>query len=162
MKQCSPVCSKILGVFRIALALGMLYFWLKKLGATPENAAFIWWAAHLMWLTFLSVGVRFWIATIAELLAAILLFSGCKSCTKWWALLTIIVMIFALNTLWWITAQTMVMVSWIFLLIAVALLVRGPGKWRFYSLCKSSQSSCGGCCGTDAQQHQQHQQQQQQ
>lgn len=69
MKQCSPLCNKILGGVRIIMGLWMLVMGIMKLGANPEMMEMVGGAGHMLGLTFLSTITWFWIATIGEILA---------------------------------------------------------------------------------------------
>jgi uncharacterized membrane protein YphA (DoxX/SURF4 family) len=50
-----------------------------------------------MGMDFLSITTWFWIAVIGEIIAGLLLLSGCKKLSKIGAILTLIVMVFAVN-----------------------------------------------------------------
>lgn len=156
MKQCSPLCNKILGAIRIIAGLWMLWAGLSKLFAvTPEMMAWVGGAGHLLGLTFLSVNAWFWIAVVGEIIAWLFLVSWCCKLTKVGAVLTLIIMVFALNMLGWTTGMTLI--PWLFVLVSLALLVYGPWARCFcgFPCCKygatcASGSCCGGgACGTD-------------
>jgi hypothetical protein len=156
MKQCSPLCNKILGGLRIIFGLWMLWAGLSKLFAvTPDMIAWVWSAGHLLGLTFLSVSSWFWIAVVGEIIAWLFLVSWCCKLTKVGAVLTLIIMVFALNMLGWTTPDTLI--AWLFVVVSVALLVYGQWARCFcgFPCCKwgkaCTDGSCcaGGSCGTD-------------
>jgi uncharacterized membrane protein YphA (DoxX/SURF4 family) len=64
-------------------------------------------AGPALGLTFISTTTWFWIAVVGEILAGLFLVSGCCKLTKIGAWLTVIIMIFALNYLGWITPETL-------------------------------------------------------
>ncbi len=115
------LCSKITWVIRILLWAGMLAFWLMKLWAPADKVAFIWNAWHSL-LPFLSADIWFWIATLWEIVAGLFLLTG--ACTSTWALLTGIIMLFALNATWF--ADPM---AWVFFIWALIILYKGSGAW---------------------------------
>jgi uncharacterized membrane protein YphA (DoxX/SURF4 family) len=149
MKQCSPLCNKILGGVRIIFGLWMLWAGLSKLFAvTPEMMAWVWSAGHLLGLTFLSVNSWFWIAVVGEIIAWLFLVSWCCKLTKVGAVLTLIIMVFALNMLGWTTPDTLI--PWLFVVVSIALLVYGPWARCFcgFPCCKYGANCAGGsCCG---------------
>lgn len=112
MKSCSTGGCKtkktVLTILSLALGLGMLIFGLMKFGAPIEMQEWIGGAAHQAGLTFLSISTWFWIATIGEIIAGILLLIGCSKGKKAGALLTIIIMLVALNSTGWVDAKAYV------------------------------------------------------
>lgn len=146
MKQCSPLCNKVLGVLRIVFGLWMLWAWISKISASPEMIAGVGSAAHMLGLTFLSTTAWFWIAVVGEILAWLFLVSGCCKLTKVWAILTLVIMVFALNMLGWTTPDTII--AWLFVVVAIALLVWGRGSRCFcpFACCKGVACCEGGCC----------------
>lgn len=143
-----PTTHKVLWVVRILLGLGMLAFGIMKLAAAgnAEMVQMVGSAGHAMWLTFLSITAWFWIAAIWETLAGAFLLTG--HWYKYGAILTIIIMIFAINA-----AGPMVNAIG-FLVAAVLILWMGPGAWMICK-CKSCKACCDRCCGTNHMQQQQ-------
>lgn len=92
-------CGKVLWVIRILTWLAMLIFGVMKLWWWAEGMAWLWSAAPnlLPFLSFLPDIARGWIATIGEILAWLLLISGCGIFVRAGALLTLLIMIFAWN-----------------------------------------------------------------
>lgn len=132
--------SQALMVLRILLGIAMIYFGATKFGADANKMAFIGWAAYGLGLTFLSTTTWFWVATIGEILAWILLIMG-KCYTKYGAGLTLIIMIFVGNAIGWNFADPMF--SSVFFLSIVVL-------WLDWYLCEScdDKTCCGGSCST--------------
>lgn len=151
--------SSVVWLVRILLGAAMIFFWASKFGMWPEGQAMIWWAAHLVWLTFLSATTWFWIAVIGEVVAWVLLLFWWK--TKIWALLTLLIMVFAWNFTGWDLNINAIAVS----LAAIIVLVWGPGKWACDKKCcggctPEGKDCCGSktwpwCCGSKGHQHQQ-------
>ncbi len=112
--------EKVVWAVRILLGLGMLIFGNMKFGADAEMQAFVGGAGHSI-LPFLSVGAWFWIATIGEIVAGLRLLSGVKG----GAMLTILIMLFALNATWFADPK-----AWIFLIAAIAVIVFKWGAWK--------------------------------
>lgn len=149
MKNCSPVCWKILWGVRILAGLWILWWWLMKLWASPEMMQMVGSAWPAMWLTFFGVTTWFWIAVVGEILAWLFLVSGCRKLTGIGAGLTIVIMLFALNLMGWTTPDTLL--AWIFLAIGIGIFIMGRGARCFCvgPCCKkwSSDKSTTGCCG---------------
>lgn len=136
----SPTCNKIMGVVRILLGVVMLYMGVTKLLDPAGMQEFIGGAAHELGLTFFSLGVWFRIATVAELLAGWFLVTG-----HWyriWAVLTLIVMAFAINYAG--LGRLPITVT----LASVAVLIWGAGSWRLChgSCCRWDDDGCCGKC----------------
>lgn len=129
-----PICSKVVWVIRILLGAVMLYFWIMKFSADADMIAFIWWAAHGMWLTFLSLTTWFWIATIGEILAWLMLLFGWH--TKWGAILALIIMFFAYSATGWDIIGNYK--SLIVTIASLVILFSGSGDW---AICPED-----GCC----------------
>ncbi len=155
----SSTCHKIMGVIRIVLWLAMLYFGVMKILGPVEMHALVWGAAHkFSFLTFLSTEVRFWIATVGEILAGLFLVTG-----HWYkigAALTLIIMAFAINAMGFGLLPVAVAVA------AIAVLIWGAGAWRMChgSCCSHDGGCCGGCKGgkcSNGSEHHQHIHQQQ-
>lgn len=135
--------DKIIWAVRILLWLGMLIFGLMKLGAPAEMQSFVGNAGHSLF-PFLSADIRFWIATIWEIIAWLWLLSGIKG----GAILTIIIMLFALNATWFADPK-----AWLFLVAALAVIVFKWWAWR----CCTNKKCCGdkdwnckdGSCSTE-------------
>ncbi len=140
-------------VIRILTWLAMLYFWISKLWWWSEGMSQLWGAAPalLPFLWFLSNAVRWRIATIGEILAWILLISWCRILSRSGAILTILIMIFAWNAVWFNTNLILVTI-W-----ALAVLACGPWCWKICGKwcpcnkwwCKDWACSMGACvwCG---------------
>lgn len=143
--------TKVLGIIRILLGAGMLFFWVMKLMqmGDPGTVEMVGGAGHAMGLKFLSVTVWFWIATIGEILAGAMLLTGHKY--KVGAILTIIIMAFAIN------AVGMDPKAIAFLVGAILVLVMGPGCWMLCP-CKSCKACCSGMCASKGKGDQQQQQ----
>ncbi len=144
MKQCSPLCNKILGALRLLIWVGMLAMGIMKLNVTPDMITMVGGAWHQMWLTFLSMSTWFWIATLGEIIAWLFLVSGCCKLTKIGAWLTVVIMIFALNSLWWTTPDTVL--AWVFFVIAASILVWGRGARCFCTCAACKTCTDGSCC----------------
>lgn len=145
MKQCSPLCNKILGGLRIIFGLWMLWAGLSKLfGANPEMMAWVGGAGHMLGLTFLSTTAWFWIAVAGEIIAWLFLVSGCCKLTKVGAILTLVIMVFALNMLGWTTSDTLI--PWLFVIVSIVLLVYGRGA-RCFCKCTACKMCTDGWCG---------------
>ena len=134
MNQPSPLCSKILWILRILLGIGMLWAGVSKLGIPAEMHTMVGMAAHQVGLTFLSTETWFRIATIGEILAWLFLISGCCKLTKWGAGLTVIIMLFALNLIWWTSAMSLM--AWAYLIVALVILIWGGGS-RTLCMCSA-------------------------
>lgn len=127
------------GVIRILLGIAMIAFWVMKLGANAEMIEMVGSAWAAMWLDFLSTTTWFWIAVVGEILAWILLLTWCKLCSKIWAVVALIIMVFAVNAVWFNLNAILVII------FALVVLVFGPGK-RCFCTCKACKK--WGCCGT--------------
>lgn len=102
------------------------------------------WAGHLLWLTFLSAATWFWIAVVGEIIAWLFLVSGCCKLTKVGAILTLIIMVFALNMLGWTTPDTLI--PWLFVVVSIVLLVWGRGARCFCTCAACKACTDGSCC----------------
>ncbi len=152
MNNCKP-CAKITWIIRILVWAAMLYFGVMKLWADAGKIAFIWWAAHDLGLTFLSVTTWYWIALIGQIVSWILLL-------LWWkatcgAALTLIIFIFIWNTKDWNLLSDPK--AGLICIGALIVLFKGSGTWALQeesgAFCKYCKWwSCGtkpswGCCG---------------
>lgn len=143
MKNCA-LCGKVTGVIRILLGAAMIYFGASKFGAWPEMQAFVGGAAHNLGLTFLSVGVWFWIAMIAEIVVWLMLIVWFK--TRLAAVVTLVIMVFAYSATGWdiLWNTNALIVS----LASLIVLWKWTGAW---AVCGCKWRSCptkpnGGCC----------------
>lgn len=140
MKKYSP-CSMITGSVRIITWTALLFFGITKLMSYPE-AIGIWAAAHQFWLTFLSIETWFWIAVVAEILAWVQLLFGWKA--RAWAVLTVIIMIFAWNFTWW----NMNINAALIMLWALVVLIKWTGAWAIEPTGKCGKECIvKWCCG---------------
>ncbi len=143
--------GKVLGAIRILVGLAMLIFGVMKFGAPADAQAFIGGAGHKLGLTFLSIGTWFWIAVIGEIIAGLLLISGCKKLSSLGAILTLIIMVFAINAAGFDLNAILVSVG------ALVVLVMGPGCRGFckFPCCKGGSCDTGACSVNPQQQQQQ-------
>jgi len=148
--NCASMKGKVLGVVRILLWLFMIFMWVMKFGAPAEMVEMIWGAGAALGLDFLSITTWFWLAVIGELLAGILLLTGCNKLSKIGAILALIIMVFAVNAVGFNTNSIIVSIA------ALVILIMGPGAW---TCCKMSCCTWGACSKNDTQMQQQQQQQ---
>lgn len=132
--------GKVLGAIRIIVWLMMLAFGIMKFGAPMEMKEMVGGAWAALGLDFLSTMTWFWLAVAGEIVAWLLLLSGCKKLVKVGAVLALIIMVFAINATGFDPKALVVVIG------SLAVLAMWPGCW---TLCKMPCCKGGACCTKD-------------
>lgn len=135
--------NKNIGLLIIRLGIGIIFLMggvMKVTGAGPDMIAMVGGAAHTIGLTFLSQTVWFWLATIGELVAGVLLIIGFLVPVA--SFLIVIIMAVAFAAMGYANMQMMGMPIIMYAVVALGLGFTGPGMWSLKGLC------CKKCCGT--------------
>ena len=133
--------AKVLGGLRILLWVFMLAMWVMKFGADAATMEMVGGAWAALWLWFLSVGTWFWIAVAWEIIAWAMLLSGCKKLVKLGAILTLIIMVFAIGATGFGANAIVTTIA------ALVILVMWGWCWTLCKLscCKGGSCSTGAC-----------------
>ncbi len=155
MMMKNRACCHNLGhlILRVGVGAGLLYHGIMKLGASEQMMGFVGWAAHKVWLTFLSTDVWFQIARAIEIGAGGALILGIFTPVA--AFLGMLVLLFAANSKWWALQKAELDFAYILTLLSLTLTgggrysIDGRCKWRKY--CKDGKcddkAMKDGCCG---------------
>lgn len=138
--------NKNIGLLIIRLGMGAMFLMagiMKLTAITPDMIAQIGGAAHSVGLTFLSQTARFWIASVAEVVAGVLLVIGFFVPVA--SFLIIVIMAVAFAAMGYDMQMGMPLLM--FAVTALGLGFTGPGKWSLKGLC--CKSCCGAACSLD-------------
>lgn len=118
---------------------------MKLMAVSPEMVAQVGGAAHTIGLTFLSQTVWFWIASIAEVLAGVLLIAGFLVPVA--SFLIIVIMAVAFASMGYNMQMGMPLIM--YAITALGLGFTGPGMWSVKGLCcKGCSATAKACCGS--------------
>lgn len=129
-------------LLRVTIWWIFLYHWITKFGAPAEAIEFVWWAAHQLWLTFLSKSVWFEIVKYAEVLLWALLVLGFW--TKKAAGILFIIMLVAMNSKGWTFPGAEL--ETVLALVLLSLCMTGPGARSLSGCCDYKPAVCDDSC----------------
>jgi len=136
------MCGKVLWVLRIItwailiiFGLGKFWWWsewMAELGSAATNL--------LPFLSVIPTVARWWIAAISEVVAWLFIISWCRLLVSKWAILALLIMVFAWTSQW-ISVPLIIVSAW-----ALVALFVGPGSRKFCPWACPCKDEWGRCC----------------